>query len=129
MALRSVKVHLNIHDHLTDTQQPIECVEARYDAAQGHLTYRERMSQARVELHLDNETCRIERHAEASTHIHLDLNQPADFIVGQPSLQGKTQLLEYQVETHRIVIHYQLQQDLQLITEQTLTYTLIEADA
>ena len=129
MTWQAVKVQLSIHDHLEDATHHMVCEQARYDAQRGVLEYRERSSQAQVKLVLRERGCRIERHLDTQTQLELKLKQRGTFSVGAPALTGATHLSVYQRAHQALSLRYQLTQDEQLLTDQSLTYTWTLSDA
>jgi hypothetical protein len=126
---QAVKVQLSIHDHLEEASYQMVCEQARYDAQRGVLEYRESSTQAQVKLSLSQNGCRIERQLDTQTQLELSLLNHGSFSVGTPTLSGKTQLKTYRLERQALSLRYQLSQDHQLLTDQTLSYTWTPTDA
>jgi uncharacterized beta-barrel protein YwiB (DUF1934 family) len=129
MTLRAVKLSLTIHNHLDNSLNQRACINAKYDEQDGYLSYEEAEDATPVIINFSDTSINFKRLASTSTHIALILQEFAQFSVGSPALKGKSWLESCVITESMLKLHYQLYIEDELITNQTLNYTITEEHA
>lgn len=131
MSSHPIVLHIQMIDHLNhDLTQSYE-LSALYHHHPRTLGYTETDKTTKVDFVIGASTLSLNRCAAWLTQITFNLNGLGSFRVQSESgeMHGLVKLIESHIETHRILIHYQLILADSVITQQTVIYTIRGAQA